>query len=440
MTKRISEGNIVAIVGRPNVGKSTLFNRLTGTRGAIVHETSGVTRDRHYGKSVWNGIDFSVIDTGGYVEGSGDVFEEEIRKQVHLAIEEADVFLFLVDATEGLHPLDQSVADLLRRSNKDILLVVNKVDNINRQWDADVFYTIGLGQPYKISSINGSGTGDLLDDMVKLFKKGSAEDFPELPRFAVVGRPNVGKSTLINSFLGEERHIVTPVPGTTRDSIYTEYNKYHYNFLLVDTAGIRKKSKVSENIEFYSVMRSIRAIENADICLLMIDALRGLESQDLAILNIIISNNKGLIILVNKWDLVEKEVNTAREFEKAIKDRTAPFRDVPVLFISAVHKQRIHKILEKGMEVYNNRKQKITTSVLNEIMLKAVKEYPPPAVKGKQIRIKYVTQLPTHAPAFAFFCNFPQYVKEPYKRYLENKIRDHFNFTGVPVQIFMRKK
>ncbi|MBN1158932.1 MAG: ribosome biogenesis GTPase Der [Bacteroidales bacterium] len=440
MAKRVSEGNIVAIVGRPNVGKSTLFNRLTGTRGAIVHETSGVTRDRHYGKSVWNGVDFSVIDTGGYVEGRGDVFEEEIRKQVRLAIEEADAILFLVDVTEGLHPLDQTVASLLRKSNKDIFLVVNKVDNTTRHWDADIFYTLGLGQVYKVSSINGSGTGDLLDDVVNLFKKGSAEEVPDLPRFAVVGRPNVGKSTLINSFLGEERHIVTPVPGTTRDSIYTEYNKYNFHFYLVDTAGIRKKSKVSEDIEFYSVMRSIRAIEHADICLLMIDAMQGMESQDMAILNIIIRNNKGLLILVNKWDLVEKNVNTARDFEKTIKNRTAPFRDVPVLFVSAVQKQRIHKILEKSMEVYHNRKQKIATSLLNEIMLEAVKAYPPPAVKGKQVRIKYVTQLPTHAPAFAFFCNYPQSVKEPYKRYLENKIRDHFNFTGVPIQIFMRKK
>lgn len=440
MVKHIAEGNIVAIVGRPNVGKSTLFNRLTETREAIVHETSGVTRDRHYGKSVWNGIEFSVIDTGGYVEGSEDVFEEEIRKQVHLAIDEADVILFLVDAAEGVHPLDQIVANILRRSNKDIFLVANKVDNIKRHWDADTFYTLGLGESFKVSSVNGSGTGDLLDALVNQFRKGAFEDIPDLPRFAVVGRPNVGKSTLINSLLGEERHIVTPVPGTTRDSIYTAYNKYNFKFYLVDTAGIRKKSKVSENIEFYSVMRSIRAIEHSDICLLMIDALHGLESQDMSILNIIKKNKKGLVMLVNKWDLIGKDTNTARDFEKAIKEKTAPFRDIPVLFISAINKQRIHKILEKSMEVYANRKQKIATSVLNEMMHKAVNEYPPPAVKGKQIRIKYVTQLPTVAPAFAFFCNFPQYVKEPYKRYLENKIREHFNFRGVPIQIFMRKK
>lgn len=440
MAKRVAEGNIVAIVGRPNVGKSTLFNRLTETREAIVHETSGVTRDRNYGKSIWNGTEFSVIDTGGYVEGSEDVFEEEIRKQVHLAIDEADVILFLVDAAEGVHPLDQIVANMLRRSSKDIYLVANKVDNVKRQWDADTFYTLGLGVPFKISSVSGSGTGDMLDALVNQFRKGTIEDIPDLPRFAVVGRPNVGKSTLINSLLEEERHIVTPVPGTTRDSIYTAYNKYNFNLYLVDTAGIRKKSKVSEHIEFYSVMRSIRAIEHSDICLLMIDALQGLESQDMSILNIIKKNKKGLVMLVNKWDLMEKNTNTARDYEKSIKEKTAPFRDIPVLFISAVNKQRIHKILEKSMEVYSNRKQKIATSVLNETMLKAVHEYPPPAVKGKQIRIKYVTQLPTVSPAFAFFCNFPQYVKEPYKRYLENKIREQFNFTGVPLQIFMRKK
>ena len=440
MVNQNPEGNIVAIVGRPNVGKSTLFNRLTETRQAIVHETSGVTRDRHYGKSVWNGIDFSVIDTGGYIEGSDDIFEEEIRKQVHLAIDEADEILFMVDAVDGVHYLDKTVANMLRRSKKSIFLVVNKVDNINRLWDADTFYTLGLGEPYKISSVSGSGTGELLDDLVKSFRKSTAEEMPDLPRFAVVGRPNVGKSTLINSFLGEERHIVTDVPGTTRDSIYTSYNKFGFNFYLVDTAGIRKKGKVTENIEFYSVMRSIRAIENADVCLLMIDARHGLESQDMAILNVIKKNNKGLIILVNKWDLLEKSTHTARDFEETIKEKTAPFRDIPVIFVSAMQKQRIHKILEISMEVYSNRIQKIPTSRLNELMQKAIGQYPPPAVKGKFVKIKYVTQLPTHTPSFAFFCNLPQYVREPYKRYLENQLRDNFNFTGVPVQIFMRKK
>jgi GTP-binding protein len=432
--------NIVAIVGRPNVGKSTLFNRLTETRDAIVHETSGVTRDRHYGKSLWNGIEFSVIDTGGYVEGSDDVFEEEIRKQIYLAIEEADVLLFLVDVRDGLTEMDKSVASILRRSSKKTMVVVNKVDQHMQQYEADIFYSLGLGDLYKISSMNGSGTGELLDDLVKSFTGEASPDIPDLPKIAVVGRPNVGKSTLINSLLGEERHIVTPVAGTTRDSIFTRYNKYNYDFLLVDTAGIRKKGKVIENIEFYSVMRSIRTIEYSDVCLLMIDASQGIESQDLAILSIIQKNNKGLVLLVNKWDSLEKSTNTARDYEKEILDKIAPFRDIPVLFISALNKVRIHKVIETAMTVYQNRIRKIPTSRLNEVMLKAVEDYPPPAFKGKYVKIKYVTQLPTYAPSFAFFCNFPKYVKEPYKRYLENKLRQNFDFKGVPIQVFMREK
>ncbi|MFO7371223.1 MAG: ribosome biogenesis GTPase Der [Bacteroidales bacterium] len=432
--------NIVAIVGRPNVGKSTLFNRLIEKREAIVHETSGVTRDRHYGKSIWNGVEFSVIDTGGYVEGSDDVFEEEIRKQVLLAIEESDVLVFLVDVRDGIMDMDKTVAGLLRKGSKKVFLVVNKVDNNMQQYEADVFYRLGFGELYKLSSINGSGTGELLDDLVASFSGEPIEEQPDLPRIAVVGRPNVGKSTLINALLDEERHIVTPVAGTTRDSIFTRYKKYNYDFFLVDTAGIRKKGKVSENIEFYSVMRSIRTIENSDVCLLMIDATSGIESQDLAILNIIHRNNKGLVILVNKWDTLEKKTNTARDYEKIIFEKIAPFRDVPVVFISALNKVRIHKVMERAMEVHTNRIRKIPTSVLNDVMLKVIEDYQPPAIKGKYVKIKYVTQLPTYAPAFAFFCNFPQYVKEPYKRYLENQIRQHFEFTGVPIQIFMREK
>jgi len=432
--------NIVAIVGRPNVGKSTLFNRLVESRVAIVHESSGVTRDRHYGKSVWNGVEFSVIDTGGYVEGSDDVFEEEIRKQVLLAIDEADVLLFLVDVREGITDMDKTVAELLRKGNKKAMVVVNKVDNSMQQYEADVFYGMGLGDLYKISSMNGSGTGDLLDDIVKAFTNPTIEELPDLPRFAVVGRPNVGKSTLINSLLGEERHIVTPIAGTTRDSVFTRYNKFNQDFFLVDTAGIRKKGKVTENIEFYSVMRSIRTIEYSDVCLLMIDASLGMEAQDLAILSIIQKNNKGLVILVNKWDALEKSTNSARDYEKNIIEKIEPFRDVPVIFISALNKVRIHKVIEKAMEVYKNRRRRIPTAVLNEVMLKAIEEHQPPAIKGKYVKIKYVTQLPTHAPSFAFFCNFPQYVKEPYKRYLENQIRKNFEFTGVPIQVFMREK
>jgi GTP-binding protein len=432
--------NIVAIIGRPNVGKSTFFNRLTETRAAIVDETAGVTRDRHYGKAVWNGVEFSVIDTGGYIDNSNDVFEEEIRKQVILAIEEADAILFLVDVNDGITDMDQAIADILRRRGKKAFVVANKVDEPSRTFEADIFYAFGLGEPYRISSANGSGTGELLDDRVMSFEKKTEDALPELPRIAVVGRPNVGKSTLVNTLLGEERHIVTPVAGTTRDSIYTRYNKFGHDFFLVDTAGIRKKGKVNEDIEFYSVMRSIRAIENSDVCLLMLDAQAGCEAQDINIFSLIRRNNKGVLILVNKWDLIEKDTHTARQFETQIREKIAPFINVPVVFISAINKQRLYRVLELAIQVYNNRIQRIATSRLNEVMQKAIEDYPPPAFKGKFIKIKYVTQLPTHAPSFAFYCNLPQYVKEPYKRYLENKIRENFNFTGVPIQIFIRKK
>jgi GTP-binding protein len=431
---------IVAIVGRPNVGKSTLFNRLTDSREAIVDEVSGVTRDRNYGVSFWNGIDFSVIDTGGYVQNSDDIFEEEINKQVLLAIEESDLILFMVDVTVGIHELDTSVASLLRRYDKKVLLVVNKVDNGERLLDANEFYNLGLGDYFPLSSMNGSGTGELLDEVVKKLPVEEPGAVPDLPRIAIVGRPNVGKSSLVNSLLGEERNIVTPVAGTTRDSIYTRYNKFQHDFLLVDTAGLRKKGKVSEDIEFYSVMRAVKTIENSDICLLLIDATRGLEAQDLNIMSLIQKNNKGMIVLVNKWDLIEKDNKTTILFENEIKEKTAPFTDYPVLFISAINKQRIHKVLDLIEEVNQNRNRKISTSELNEVMLQVIKNNPPPALKGKYVKIKYITQLPVYTPAFAFFCNLPQYVKDPYKRYLENRMREKFKFTGVPIRIFFRKK
>jgi len=431
---------IVAIVGRPNVGKSTLFNRLTESRDAIVDEISGVTRDRNYGTCTWNGIEFSVIDTGGYVENSDDIFEEEINKQVILAIEESDLILFMVDVTAGIHELDKSIADLLRKSNKKVIPVVNKVDNSQRLFEASEFYGIGLDNFFPVSSINGSGTGDLLDEVVRNLPEYTPEAIPDLPRVAIVGRPNVGKSSLVNSLLGEERNIVTPLPGTTRDSIYTRYNKFQHDFYLVDTAGLRRKSKVSEDIEFYSVMRAVRTIENADICLLMIDATRGLESQDLNILSLILKNNKGLIVLINKWDLVEKETNTTKTLEKAIRERTAPFTDYEIVFISAINKQRIHKILDLIESANNNRTRKIPTSTLNSVLLEIITRNPPPSPKGKHIKIKYITQLPTYSPSFAFFCNLPQYVREPYKRYLENRLRENFEFTGVPIRIFLRNK
>ena len=431
---------IVAIIGRPNVGKSTLFNRLTESRDAIVDETSGVTRDRNYGTCNWNGVDFSVIDTGGYVEKSDDIFEEEINKQVALAVEESDIIMFMVDVTVGIHELDKAVALMLRKAGKKVILVVNKVDNNERLIDANEFYSLGLGDYFPLSSISGSGTGELLDFIVKNLPEQKPDDVPELPRIAIVGRPNVGKSSLANSLLGEERNIVTPLAGTTRDSIYTRYNKYNHNFFLVDTAGLRKKSKVSEDVEFYSVMRSVRTIENSDICLLLIDGIRGIEAQDLNILWLIQRNNKGMIILVNKWDLVEKESNTAKIFEKEIKNKTAPFIDYHVLFISATNKQRIHKILELIEIVNQNRTRKIPTPELNSVMLDIVKRNPPPSLKGKYVKIKYVTQLPVYTPSFAFFCNLPQYVREPYKRYIENRMRERFEFTGVPIRIFFRKK
>jgi GTP-binding protein len=431
---------IVAIVGRPNVGKSTLFNRLTDSREAIVDEVSGVTRDRNYGVSHWNGIDFSVIDTGGYVQNSDDIFEEEINKQVLLAIEESDLILFMVDVTCGIHELDSSVASMLRRVDKKILLVVNKVDNGERLLDANEFYNLGLGDYFPLSSMNGSGTGELLDEVVKNLPMEEPQVSPDLPRIAIVGRPNVGKSSLVNSLLGEERNIVTPVAGTTRDSIYTRYNKFQHDFLLVDTAGLRKKGKVSEDIEFYSVMRAVKTIENSDICLLLIDATRGIEAQDLNIMSLIQKNNKGMIILVNKWDLIEKDSKTTILFENDIKEKTAPFTDYPILFISAINKQRIHKVLELIEQVNQNRNRKISTSELNEVMLQIIKNNPPPSLKGKYVKIKYVTQLPIYTPAFAFFCNLPQYLKDPYKRYLENRMREKFEFTGVPIRIFFRKK
>lgn len=434
-------GNIIAIVGRPNVGKSTLFNRLTETRQAIVDEEAGVTRDRLYGKAEWNGKEFSVVDTGGYAINSDDIFEEEIHKQVMIAIEESDMIIFLVDVITGITDYDEAIAEMLRRSKKKVVLVVNKVDNNQRIADASYFYALGLPELFTISSINGFGTGELLDHITaQLPEQALVEEELELPRFTIVGRPNAGKSSIVNAFIGEERNIVTPIEGTTRDSIYTRYNKFGHDFYLVDTAGLRKRTKVNEDLEFYSVMRAIRAIENSDVCMLMFDATRGFESQDLKIFHLIQRNQKGIVILVNKWDLVEKENNSTRDYEKTIRERIAPFTDVPIIFTSATTKQRIHKALEAAEEVYENKKRKVPTARLNEIMLPIVENMPPPATKGKYIKIKYITQLPSTTPSFAFFCNLPQYVKEPYKRFLENKIREHFNFAGVPINIFMRKK
>ena len=435
-------GNIVAIVGRPNVGKSTLFNRLTETRSAIVDEASGVTRDRHYGKVDWNGKEFTLIDTGGYVKGSDDIFEDEIRKQVIISIEECDIIIFVVDVTIGISDLDQTVANLLRRANKKIILVSNKVDNNSRIADSSVFYGLGITDDiFNVSSINGSGTGELLDEVVNHLKDILEDDEDDgIPRLAIVGRPNVGKSSLLNALIGEERNIVTDIAGTTRDSITTHYNAFGFDLKLIDTAGLRKKGKVNEDIEFYSVMRAVRAIENADVCLLLIEALEGVMAQDMNIFNLAIKNKKGIVILVNKWDLVEKETNTMKAFEESIKKKIAPFTDVPIIFTSVLNKQRIHKALEVVVKVYENRCKKIPTSKLNETMLEIINKFPPPALKGKWIKIKFVTQLPTHAPSFAFFCNLPQYVKEPYKRFLENKLREQFDFKGVPIQIFMRKK
>ncbi|KAA6327764.1 GTPase Der [termite gut metagenome] len=436
-------GNLVAIVGRPNVGKSTLFNRLTQSRQAIVDDEAGTTRDRQYGKSDWIGREFSVVDTGGWVVNSDDIFEEEIRKQVLIAVEEADVILFLVDVKNGLTDLDTQVASILRRSQTPVIVVANKTDNNELQYDAAEFYRLGLGTPFCISALTGSGTGDLLDAVVDKFKKNAEEISDEdVPRLAVVGRPNAGKSSLVNALIGEDRNIVTEIAGTTRDSIYTLYNKFNFNFYLVDTAGIRKKSKVNEDLEYYSVIRSIRSIENADVCILMLDATRGVESQDLNIFSIIQKNSKGLVVVINKWDLVEDKTTQAiKEFEHAIHSRFAPFVDFPLIFASALTKQRILKILEEAQEVYKNRTVKIPTSRLNEEMLPLIEAYPPPSVKGKYIKIKYVTQLPnTQVPSFVFFANLPQYVKEPYKRFLENKMREKWNLKGTPINVFIRQK
>ncbi|MBQ2352262.1 MAG: ribosome biogenesis GTPase Der [Bacteroidales bacterium] len=433
-------GNIVAIVGRPNVGKSTFFNRLIERREAIVNDESGVTRDRLYGHCFWNGKTFSVVDTGGYVENSSDVFEREISKQVLIAIEEADAVMFMVDVDMGLTDLDVAVADILRSSKKPVFLVVNKVDSNKKIVNSYEFYNLGLGELYCISAITGTGTGELLDAVVKALPDKPNDEELELPRITIVGRPNVGKSSLTNVLIGEERNIVTNVAGTTRDSINTRYNKYGYDFMLVDTAGVRRKSKVSEDLEFYSVMRSIRAIENSDVCLLMIDAEQGWESQDQNILNLIRKNKKGIVILVNKWDLIEKDSNTLKEYREFIQERIAPFNDIPILFISALTKQRISDVLSTAMQVYENRIQRIPTGKLNEVMLEAIENFPPPATKGKYIKIKYVTQLPTPTPVFAFFANLPQYIKEPYKRYLENQLRENFNLTGVPIVLVFRDK
>ena len=434
--------NLVAIVGRPNVGKSTLFNRLTKTRQAIVNEQAGTTRDRQYGKSEWLGREFSVVDTGGWVVNSDDIFEGEIRKQVMLAVEEADVILFVVDVMNGVTDLDMEVAAILRRTQKPVLMVANKTDNNDLQYNAAEFYSLGLGDPYCISALSGFGTGDLMDLLVSKFKKDTVEELDEeIPRFAVVGRPNAGKSSIVNAFIGEDRNIVTDIAGTTRDSIYTRYEKFGFDFYLVDTAGIRKKNKVTEDLEYYSVIRSIRSIEGADVCILMIDATRGIESQDLNIFSLIQKNQKGLVVVVNKWDLVEnKDVKVMKTFEEAIRSRFAPFTDFPIVFASALTKQRIFKVLEEAKEVYKARTNRVPTARLNEEMLPLIEAYPPPSNKGKYIKIKYCTQLPnTQVPSFVFFANLPQYVKEPYRRFLENKMREKWHFSGTPINIYIRQ-
>jgi len=432
--------NIVAIVGRPNVGKSTLFNRLTSSRSAIVDAQSGVTRDRHYGKSEWNGMEFSVIDTGGYVKGSEDVFEEEIRKQVKLAIDEAKVILFVLDVSDGITEDDKTVADYLRRSKKKVIVVSNKVDNYQRQGLSGEFYALGLGEPYNISAISGSGTGDLLDDVVKELDTDVKMEELTIPKFAIVGRPNAGKSSFVNALLGKEQNIVTPVAGTTRDAVNIRYTGFGHDFLLVDTAGIRKKSKVEEDLEFYSVMRSIRAIEDCDVALLLIDAKLGLETQDINIFRLIENNRKGAVVVVNKWDLMEKNTNTTKEYEEKIREKLAPFRDVPIVFTSALTKQRVLKAVETAETVFHNRTKTIKTKTLNDVMLPIIEKNAPAAIKGKHVKIKFINQLPTHAPTFAFYCNLPQYVTEAYIRFLENRLREEFDFTGVPINIFMRKK
>ena len=435
--------NLVAIVGRPNVGKSTLFNRFVGTRKAIVDETAGVTRDRHYGRCEWCGNEFSVVDTGGFTVNSDDIFEEEIRKQVMIAIEECDLVLFLTEVGTGITDFDAEIAKILRRSRKPVVLAVNKVDTGERMYDAYEFNALGLGEPWCIASATGSGTGDLLDEIVRLLpaESVSQEANPDLPHFAIVGKPNVGKSSLTNALLGEERNIVTPIAGTTRDSISSHYNKFGHEFILVDTAGVRRKNKVREDLEFYSVLRSIRAIEESDVCILMVDATTGIEAQDMSIFNLILRNRKGCVVVVNKWDLVpDKGANTMKEYTEGLKARLAPFSDIPIIFTSVLNKQRILDVLEAAGRVYSNYSRRIPTSELNEAILPEIENYPPPAWKGKYIKIKYVTQLPTKFPAFAFFCNLPQYIRDPYKRYLENKLRSHYDFTGCTMEIFLRKK
>ena len=431
---------IVAVVGRPNVGKSTFFNRLIKRREAIVDAVSGVTRDRHYGKTDWNGVSFSVIDTGGYLAGGDDSFEKEINKQVALAIDEADAIIFMVNVEEGLTGMDEAVAEMLRKCHKPILVPVNKVDSNNRRNDMHEFYALGFEHLYALSSVNGSGTGELLDDLVALLPVKEPQEENTLPRFAVVGRPNAGKSSFINALIGEDRYIVTDIAGTTRDAIDTKYNRFGFEFNLVDTAGIRRKSKVKEDLEFYSVMRSIRAIEHSDVCILILDATRGFESQDANIFWLAQRNRKGIVILVNKWDLVEKENNTAKEYEAVIRKEIEPFTDVPILFVSALNKQRIYKAIETAVAVYNNRTKRIPTRKLNEVMLPIIENYPPPAIKGKYIKIKFCTQLPTPMPQFAFFANLPQYVKDPYRRFIENKLRENFDFNGVPIDVYFRQK
>ncbi|MBQ4408359.1 MAG: ribosome biogenesis GTPase Der [Bacteroidales bacterium] len=433
--------NIVAIVGCPNVGKSTLFNRLTQTREAIVHETAGVTRDRHYGKSDWNGKEFSVIDTGGYVNNSDDIFENEIKKQVHLAIEEADVILFMVDTMLGVTAGDETIAEMLRKSGKPVFLAANKSDNPELHIETSAFYALGMGEVYSLCANTGSGTGELLDAITASFTDEGVDDEEGIPKIAVVGRPNVGKSSLINALTGTERNIVTPIAGTTRDTVNTRYNKFGHDFILVDTAGLRKKNKVTENIEFYSTLRSVRAIEQADVCILMLDATQGVESQDMNVFRIILENNKGLVVCVNKWDLVDKsEDNATKKYEEYVRKQLEPFDDVPVIFTSTVTKQRILKAMEEAIHVYENRTRKIPTSKLNQCIQQYVEEYRPPAVKGKFIKIKYATQLPTYYPTFALFCNLPQYIRDPYKRYIENRLRKDFDFCGVPMKVFFRKK
>lgn len=434
--------SLVAIVGRPNVGKSTLFNRLVGMRQAIVDETAGVTRDRHYGKCEWCGKEFSVVDTGGYTSGSDDVFEEEIRKQVVIAIEEADLILFMTEAASGITDYDAEIAALLRKCGKPVVTAVNKVDSGEKMYDVYQFYSMGLGEIFAISAANGGGTGDLLDEITKkLPEDAEAEDeHPGVPRITIVGKPNVGKSSLTNALLGEDRNIVTNVAGTTRDSISSYYNKFGHEFVFVDTAGIRKKNKVQENLEFYSVMRSIRAIEHSDVCIMMIDATTGMEAQDMNILNLIKKNRKGCVIVVNKWDLFEKDSNTLKEYTEGLRARIAPFNDVPIIFTSVLKKQRILDVMNEIAHVYENYSRRLSTSTLMDTMLPEIENYPPPMYKGKVVKIKYITQLPTKFPAFAFFCNLPQYIKEPYKRFLENKLRSHFDLTGCPIQIFIRQK